>query len=296
MTPTTGGPSGGESSAPSAPGGAVIYYALADEANLEEDELTLEILDNGGEVLRTLKTDKEKGIKGGGDNASYAIPAQKGINRVVWDLRRNPTTSVDYKFLFGAARDDDAILGPTVAPGIYTVRLSVGDVAEETTVAVEWDPVNEYDSGRLAEQQAFAARTFNMLDDIFKRIDSLLDIKKQLELRKSLAEDVGDDALAEEASRLLDALIEWQESVTTPARENGQDVLNYAPKLDAFLINIFGQADSAVLGITQGQRDRLADIEPQWEAAMQAWDDLVSNEIAAFSGRAGPVLILPPWN
>jgi len=159
-----------------------------------------------------------------------------------------------------------------------------------------WDPVNEYDSGRLAEQQAFAALTFNMLDGIFKRIDSLLDIKKQVELRKTLAEDVGEDALVAEASKLLEALNQWQESVTTPARENGQDVLNYAPKLDAFLINIFGQADSAVLGITQGQRDRLADIEPQWQAAMQAWDDLVSNEIAAFSGRAGPVLIMPPWN
>ncbi len=296
MTPTKGRPSGGESSAPSAPNGAVIYYALAEDVDLEDDELTLEILDSRGDVLRTLRTNKEKGVKGGGANASYAIPAQKGINRVVWDLRRNPTTSVDYKFLFGAARDDDAILGHTVAPGDYTARLRYGDASQETTFAVEWDPINSYDSSSIAEQQAFAAQTFNMLDDIFKRIDSLLDIKKQLELRKSLAEDLDDDALAEEASTLIDALTRWQESVTTPARENGQDVLNYAPKLDAFLINIFGQADSAVLGITQGQRDRLADIEPQWQAAMRAWDDLVSNEIAAFSERAGPTLILPPWN
>jgi len=105
LTPTKGRNGGGESFAPSAPDGAVIYYSLAEALDLEQQELKIEILDDGGNVVRTLQTDKEKGIEGGGGNASFAIPAEKGINRISWDLRSNPTTSVDYDFIFGAARE-----------------------------------------------------------------------------------------------------------------------------------------------------------------------------------------------
>jgi hypothetical protein len=295
LTPTRGRNGGGESFAPSAPDGAVIYYALAEEPDLDEQELKIEILSDSGDVIRTLKTDEENGVEGGGENASFTIPAEKGINRITWDLRRNPTTSLDYEFLFGAARDDDAIQGYTAAPGIYGVRLTYGDVVQESTVEVQWDPIHSYDEQSVREQQAFLASTFAMIDGIYKRVNSLLNIRKQVELRKSLADDAGDDELVEAAEALLTALKQWQETVTTPNRGNNQDVLNFAPKLDAFLTGLYQQADSAVLGITQGQRERLADLEPQWAAAMQDWDALIENDVAEFTRRAGPAVIVPAW-
>jgi photosystem II stability/assembly factor-like uncharacterized protein len=244
LTPTQGRNGAGESFAPSAPDGAVIYYSLAAEADLEEQELTIEILDDSGNVIRTLKTDKEKGVEGGGENASYSIPAEKGINRITWDLRRNPTTSVDYEYIFGAARDDKAIQGYTVAPGTYGVRLAYGDVVQESTVEVQWDPINSYDEQKVREQQRLLASTFAMIDGIYKRINSLLNIRKQVEIRKSLADEAGDDEMVEAAEALLAALKQWQEMVTTPHRGNNQDVLNFAPQLDAFLTGIYQQADA----------------------------------------------------
>jgi hypothetical protein len=126
-------------------------------------------------------------------------------------------------------------------------------------------------------------------------VNSLLNIRKQVELRKSLADDAGDDEMVEAAEALLTALKQWQETVTTPHRGNNQDVLNFAPKLDAFLTGIFQQADSAVLGITQGQRARLADLQPQWEEALRSWDTLIETDVAEFTGRAGPAVIVPTW-
>jgi hypothetical protein len=126
-------------------------------------------------------------------------------------------------------------------------------------------------------------------------VSSLQAIQKQVELRKTLADDAGDDAMVGSAEALLDALKQWQESVTTPHRGNNQDVLNFAPKLDAFLTGIYQQADAAVLGITQGQRDRLADLEPQWEEAMRDWDMLVETNVAEFTRNAGPAVIVPAW-
>jgi hypothetical protein len=135
-----------------------------------------------------------------------------------------------------------------------------------------------------------------MLDGIYKRVNSLLNIRKQVELRKSLAEDAGDDEMAEAAEALLEALKQWQETVTTPHRGNNQDVLNFPAKLDAFLTGVLQQADSAVLGITQGQRDRLADLEPQWAEAMESWETLIENDVAEFTRRAGPAVIVPTWD
>jgi len=253
-------------------------------------------LSASGDVIRKLKTDKEKGVEGGGENASFTIPAEKGINRITWDLRRNPTTSLDYEFLFGAARDDDAIQGYTVAPGTYGVRLTYGDSVQESTVEVQWDPINSYDEQSVREQQAFLAGTFAMIDGIYKRVTSLQKIQKQVELRNSLADDAGDDETVAAAEALLAALKQWQETVTTPHRGNNQDVLNFAPKLDAFLTGLYQQADSAVLGITQGQRERLADLQPQWAEAMQDWDALIENDVAECTRRAGPAVIVPAWD
>ena len=296
LTPTRGRNGGGESFAPSAPSGAVIYYALAAEPDLEEQELEIEILDEAGNVIRSLKTNKDKGIEGGGGSTSLAIPAEKGINRIVWDLRRNPTSSVDYSFLFGAARGEFAIQGYTVTPGTYGVRLTHGDVVRESTVDVQWDPVNAYDEQVVRDQQQFLATAFSMLDAIYKRIESLQQIQKQVELRKSIAEDMDDEEMVERAKAMLETLKTWQVSVTTPNRGDGQDVLNIEPKLDAFLITLYQEADSAVLGITQGQRDRLADLEPEWNTAMQNWNSLIETDVAEFTRAAGPAIIVPAWD
>ena len=295
LTPTQGRNGGGESFAESAPDGAVIYYALAAEPNVDAQDVTLALLDDSGDVIRILKTDKEKGTEGGGANASYAIPAEKGINRITWDLRRNPTTSIEYDFIFGAARDDKAIQGYTVAPGTYAVRLTFGDVVQESTVEVRWDPVNSYDDQLIREQQEFLANTFDMVDGIYKRVGSLVGIREQVELRKTLADAAGDAGTGEAADVLLNFLTEWQESGTTPHFGNNQDVLNFAPQLDAFLTGVYKQADAAVPGITQGQRDRLADLQPQWDEAMQNWDGMIEYDVDSFTKSAGPAVIVPDW-
>jgi len=199
-------------------------------------------------------------------------------------------------FIVGVARDDDALQGPTVAPGDYRVQLTYDDVVQEQPLQVRWDPINEYSADRIAEQQAITARVFGMVDDIFRRIVSLQKIREQVALRRSLASDAGDEATVAAADTLLESLEAWQKSVSTPDRTNGQDVLNFAPKIDAFLIDLYQATDDAVLGITKGQRDRLDDLEPAWNAAMQAWDALVDDEVAAFSRMAGPSVIVPEWD
>ena len=295
LTPTRGSNGAGQSFAPSAPNGAVIYYSLPEELDLDEASVKLEILDDDGNVIRTLETDADTGNEGGGDGVAYALPAEKGINRALWDLRRKATPEIDYQFLFGAARGAKSFSGHTVGPGTYGLRLTSGDTVLESNVEIRWDPTNDYDDAALRDQQQMLSTLYGMLDGLYQRINAMLAIKEQVELRKSLAEKAGDTAQADAATALLDALSDWQNSVSTPQRTNNQDVLNFAARLDAFLANLYGQVDGAVLGVTEGQRDRFADLEPQWREAMAAWDQLVDDEVATYIRQAGPAVVVPDW-
>ena len=91
LTPTQGRNGGGESFAPSAPNGVVVYYTLGAEADLGQSGVALEILDaTGSVVLRRLETDPDVGVDGGGAGVGFALPAKQGLNRAVWDLRVDP--------------------------------------------------------------------------------------------------------------------------------------------------------------------------------------------------------------
>lgn len=296
LTPTRGRNSGGESFTPSAPNGAIVYYSLPEELDLAEESVQLEILDGEGKVIRTLKTDVKRGADGGGRGVSYALPAEQGSNRAVWDLRRKATPEIDYRFLFGAARGAKSFSGHVVGPGTYGLRLTVGDAIRESEVEVRWDPINDYDESAISEQQAMASTIYGMLEGLYERLNTLLAVKEQVELRKMLAGKAGDDDQAKAAADVLEKLEAWQNSVSTPQRTNNQDVLNFAAKLDAFLANLYTQVDFAVLGLTQGQRDRFADLKPQWDAAMASWDKLIEDDVSAYSQQAGPAVIVPDWD
>ena len=90
LTPTRGRNAGGEMFAPSAPDGALIYYALGSEPALGDDEVVLEILNSDGNVIRRLATDSDTGNAGGGGDVAYVLPAEVGLNRALWDLRTAP--------------------------------------------------------------------------------------------------------------------------------------------------------------------------------------------------------------
>ena len=292
MAPTPRGYGGGESTAPTAPQGAVLYYSLAEALDFESEEapeLQIEILNGAGEVIRTLETDAKVGAEGSGK----ALSAQKGLNRAVWDLTTERTTKIDYDVVFGAGPRDKSIGGYHVAPGTYTVRLSFGEDVQEQSVEVIWDPIHTYDDRKIAEQQAFLAESFGMIDALYERIAGVQQIQKQVELRKTIAEEADETELVEAADSLLEALDSWQKSVSTPERETFQDVLNFAPEIDSFLVNVYQAADSAVLGLTRGQTDRLDDLRPVWQEAIAGWDKLMAEALPAFNRVAGPAVAVP---
>ena len=93
----------------------------------------------------------------------------------------------------------------------------------------------------------------------------------------------------------MEAIDEWEKTVINRQRSNGQNVLQFPPKLDFYLSTLLVTTDSAMHGLTQGMRDRFDELDPSWqEATMAARDKLIAEDMANINASAGAAIIVPP--
>ncbi len=115
--PSTGGWNSGNS--PSSYPAPIQYY-LKDRINT--GNANLEIFDANGKLIQILPASK-----------------RKGINKVNWNLRMKPPAVATG----GTKLDGGGFLGPMVMPGIYTVKLIIGDKAYTSQLTLVHDSANK---------------------------------------------------------------------------------------------------------------------------------------------------------
>ena len=283
-----------EYTSPNPPNGAVFYYNLDEELDLEEEKLTVEILNSKGDVLRTLSTDEKTGKEGGKGEKGYNLPAEKGINRGVWDLRTDSTTDVPGLFQLGAPEEGGGIPGYTLAPGNYTLRLSHGDNIQEQPLELRWDPNFTFEQATIAAQQEQSRKVFEMLDELYRSVLTFQTIKTQAESRVKIAENVDEmqDTFAA-AEALIETIETWEAQLINQKRTRDQ-ALNHDPRLSFHLSFLLSSTNAAMHGLTQGLRDRYQDLESKWQKAMADRDRLLAEDITAFNNTVKAAILVPP--
>lgn len=108
------------------PLGPVMYFKLAKEPK----EISLEILDENGKVIRSYTRDHMTLNYGAGENFN------DGLNKFVWDMRINMLPSVP-------GRPPTAVI-PIVPPGEYTARLTVDGIIETQNFNIFMSPKESY--------------------------------------------------------------------------------------------------------------------------------------------------------
>ena len=164
------------------PAGVRIDYILAATSG----EVTLDILDAAGKIVRSYSSAQRAGAAGGrggrrGGGLPAALPVKAGMNRFVWDMR----------YPGGAAGAGDGEggggfggNGPLVAPGTFKARLTAGGVTKTETFTVKIDPRVAKDGvtvADLAEQAKFALKVRDALADarqLSQRVRQAIDAKR----------------------------------------------------------------------------------------------------------------------
>ena len=105
-----------------------------------KDKVKIEIVDADGEVIRTLEG-----------------PAEPGINRTSWGMRRKGIRFGGFGG-GGQQRRDVEPPGASVMPGTYTARIHYGDHKDSTTVTVKMDPRVDVNRADLEARMALYDR------------------------------------------------------------------------------------------------------------------------------------------
>ncbi len=268
---------------------ANINYYLKD---VPSGAVQIEILDASGETVNTLRG-----------------TSRPGINRVSWNLRYegvqqarlrtkppgNPTVVEEKRFRTTWEREGwypilswgttGGFQGITVAPGTYTVKLSVGDQEHTQALVVRKDPRSD---GTLDDIRAQVAMQLELRDDIATvagMIDDIERIKRQLvDLDEALE---GEDAASvqDAASELSASLQALEDKMLQPiAAEGDSKSFRFPNMLYSKLSVLAGDLSQSVdFAPNRQQREVHQVLKERMLQYQGELNDLLRNEVAVFN-------------
>ena len=259
-------PGDAEFAGANAPDGAVITYYLKERHIF--GKLGLEVLDPSGTVLRVLPAG-----------------ARQGINRVYWNMRLDPPKSAAAPGL-----GTRTIVGPMVADGRYSVRLTRGDEVVTGAIELVPDPRTRHSATERAERQSLVMRLYAMQADLAFLGDGSAALRDALRAR---GRTVPDKAAAESAESLAQAFDTLNERLVD--RTGG--LAQGDPRLRERVIDLYGAVMSYAGAPTSSQSAYGSVLSGELKAAATEYEALSGARLAAVNQQlsaAGAKPVDPP--
>jgi hypothetical protein len=105
------------------------------------------------------------------------VPAKEGLNAFEWNMRYEGPTSVPGAVGWPPAPRQ----GPMVAPGVYTVRLTVGETTLERPFEVRPDPVVDTSPEGYETQVAMLLEIRDVLSDVNEGVNTIRFVRKEID-------------------------------------------------------------------------------------------------------------------
>ncbi len=257
----------GDNAPDSLPYGAVFFYYLKEKP---EGPVTLEILDAKGNLIRAFSNESDEGDMAG------ACP---GLNRLVWDFSY-PAPEVIKGSVMSLAR----VQGAAAPPGVYSVRLKVGETDQLQDFEIVRDPRWSTSDTDLIEQFRLASDVGLQLESVHTAIKQIRNIREQAEfiLEKTKNKEYNNSLRAsfEAMDKKLTAI---EGELVQKMNESGQDPINYPPKLDnqfAYLMSLVNSQDAKP---TAGCYQRLEDLKKDFQSQKIKLDAILANDLKEFN-------------
>ena len=257
--------------------GVMLDYYL--EKDADSAQMKLEIL-QGDQVLRTFTNQAPKDFKSwpGGPSKPEVLSSKKGLNRFVWDFRRESLPAVNGVFVYGNYN------GSRVGPGAYTVRLTLDSTEVRQEVRVLARPGLQATPAQFAEQQQALVQIEGAIRDMHQAVNQLRSVREQLKGYKGLLkEQEKAKPLLEKGDALLERIKTWEERLIQPDQKTFQDVINFNNRLNAELMYLKSYVDAPLPELTKGARERLGDLLEEWASLAKERDAIVNEEMQGYN-------------
>ncbi|MCE7992004.1 MAG: glycosyl hydrolase [Roseivirga sp.] len=242
------------------PGISMFYYIKED---VDTVALTVEITGAQGNSIRTFATDAKEN--------QNKIKKKSGMNRFNWTLTKSNFKGVDGVFVgLGAG-------GHRVAPGSYTAKITFGDKEVSKSLEVKPDPRWEATASDYAEQQRLLTKLRGLIDDLQGAANDLRSMRSQVkDLKSRVSKDDFEDVHTK-ADELIKEMNGLEDKMVQPKQKTFQDVINFPNKLEVALLHIYGTIDGEEPPVTNGQKQRVTDVEKEFNEVMKQLSALEKN-------------------
>jgi hypothetical protein len=212
-----------------------IRYELAEAGQT----VTFELRDNAGKIFKKVTTADSipdpVAVQGGGRGfgrgnaaapASLRVPNAAGMNRYNLNLRFAGAPSFNNMILW-----NNAMGGPTIAPGQYTLIMRVNTNTPMTRqVRIIRDPRSDATDADVAAQTDLALKVVARLTEVNNGVRTIRSIKRQLDSLAPAMES--NTAFKTLARRFRDSLSGVEDSLYQTKNRAGQDPLNFPIRLN----------------------------------------------------------------
>lgn len=263
------------------PYGAIIHYTLPAGLDSEDaDEVKLEILGADGEVLRALSSQEPEKRAPSPWRRFFPEMAEpplldhrEGANRYVWNLTLGDAGLVDDAVLWGSPG------GPTVPPGNYQVRMTVGEWTDTKNFEVVQDPRTDFSQQDLDEQYALAKDIWEQLTRSHEAVDRLRIYRSQI---TALAKRADDEAITEKAEKIVEALTAVEDKIHQSKTESSQDILNFPSRIDNQFLYLQGVVESANGAPHPSSRERFDGLTADLDVFIAELDAVIEEQVPEF--------------
>ena len=267
------------------PDGAIIDYWIG--AGSSPNAVSLEVLDARGTPVRRFTSadvapppDTELNVPTYWLKPFQPLSAASGMHRFVWDLRYPPPDALEHEYPISAILHDTprGPLGPSVVPGRYTVRLTVGSRTFTEPLDVRMDPRVHTPAAALARQLALALRLTSAMQRDHAALTQVRAFRTQLSgLRKLSADTTGGiSKTMSEVEAALAALAGERRGASSP---NDDDLV----RLNGDLLAVLDVVESADADPTTQAAAAVPALEQRLAAALARWDELKTKRVKALN-------------
>lgn len=262
--------------------GMVLYYHLP-ENHVDSIPVTLEIRNEAGEMIRRFSSKKDASFISydGGPSPEPVISSKKGVNRFVWDLRHATMPGIPTAFIEGSYRGHKAI------PGSYQIKVKAGNDSSKVVAKIIPNPHFALTQEAYVEYDRFMSEMEKELTAMHRMVNTAMAYQNQL---KALMDQIKTDADRKDlylaAQTLQKRMQAWDESMVQRKSKAYDDVENFPNKFTANYLYLINQSDSEIPRITQGSRDRLAELNAEWVTLKAEGNALLQQEIPKFNALA----------
>ncbi|HXM32193.1 MAG TPA: hypothetical protein VN921_00975, partial [Chthoniobacterales bacterium] len=259
------------------PSGAIINYFLKAAA---KDEVTLDILDAQGKLVRHLSS-KEKKVNDQPPEwpdqveTPRVIPAAEGMNRFAWDLHYDDPIQTPGAFYYG-----EGPRGALALPGDYQVKLTVAGKTQTAPLHLALDPRIKDADAALPKQFELSTKVVNRIGELHQAINEIRNVKTQIQgLRKRFGDDERLKPALTAADDLSKKMTAVEEQLIQVNMKGSEGNLAFPNMLNEALYSFSRTIEYADYGPTRPQGEVFKMLSDRLDEQLQKWTQIKTDEV-----------------